>query len=359
MNAACLTEYCTFRHGGIIASVGLLFISGGGAVGHRINQCLFDNAITDCLFITDCDNAVVTYCRFQSLFGAVSDHIQFTGLVTGSGGSEVHHCFFFIDNDSGSAKGCVVQGQSVITPGLYVHHNVGVGGNYLSSFGGAALTGFDNARHEFNLHFNGVGGSQVGTFGMGGPGNNCVWRYNASLNCAFCAFNFFSSVAHTNIGVYYNTVYKAQNRAWSTGGGGVTVSGVVHGNILGAVGSSHRVRVDGGGITFSKNIVPGEQANFIFWGSTSYSTMAAFQAGSGQGANCTTADAMPRDVFSTPARRAGESFEDFYDRAWRQFELDASSTAIDAADIIAGAYVGHSGAAPDIGGREWQSQVLN
>jgi hypothetical protein len=350
---------CRFGHGGIIGSVGLLFVQDTGSGGHIVTDCLFENGITDCLFFTDNERCVVSYCTFISLYGPVSDHIQFTGLVNGSGGATVHHCYGFIQADTTSAKGFIVHGQPVITGGFNCHDNFCDGGNYLSSFGHNAFTGFANFTADRNVHVNGLNTSSVGTFGDGGISSGCRWSFNVSLHSAGPGFNFFGDDAHTGVGIYNNTVYGSTFRGFTTGGSLNTISGVIQNNIFHSNGSSHRVRIDGGGVTFDHNFVLDQAPNFIFWGTTNYATMAAFQAGSGQGGNCSITNPMLWDTVSTPTRRAGEGFDAFLARAFRQVDLDPSSQAISAGVAVAGINDSFLGPAPDIGAREWAGKPYN
>jgi hypothetical protein len=345
---------CRFGHGGAIASIGLLFIQDAGANGQTITDCLFENGITDCLFLTDNDRAVISYCTFISLYGPVSDHIQFSGAVTGSGGGEVHHCYGFIQSGTVSTKGMIVQGNSVTTGGANVHDNFCDGGNYMWGFGGTTFTGFINHTTDRNVHVNGLAGSSTGSFTNGGASTGCSWTFNVSLNNTYDGFNFFGGVAHLGIGVYHNTVYNAGFRAWSTGSATDTVSGTVEDNIFHASGSTHRYRIDNGGITSDYNDIPGEQANYIFWDVTGYPNLANYQAASAQDAHSTKA--LPTFAAGNQSGQYGQTSNPTT-ATWASLAPSASS-AVRGAGVHVGGVNDSLANPPDIGCYQFAMYVM-
>jgi hypothetical protein len=296
---------CRFGHGGFVNSVGLLFLQGGNLSGYTVTDCLFENGNTDCLFYVDNPLGVVSYCTFLSLYGFGSDHMQFTGTVNGSGGSHVHHCYGFAQVGTNSAKGMIVQGQSVLTGGLNVHDNFCDGTNYMCSFGGPGLTGFDNYTIDRNVHINGLASSSVGSFGMGGPGAGCRWTYNVSIDNAGAVMNFFGSSSKTGIGFYQNTLFRYATLGIVCSAAADKLSGTIEDNIIWSASSTNnhiRLRDTAGGALVSDyNDIGPEKASGYSYNGTAYNTLALYVAGASQDAHSIKSDPL----LNTAVNRTG------------------------------------------------------
>lgn len=290
-------QSCRFGHGGATTSVGLLFLQAGLNTGNTINDCLFENGITDCLFINDNPSTVVSYTTFRSLYGSVSDHIQFGGSSGGSGLSVVHHCYHTVQNDTGSTKGCIVVSGNLTSGAFTFRDNFMDGGNYAASMGNAADTGQNNHQILRNIGVNQLAGSSVGTFGQGCAGDGWSWLFNVSLNSAVTGLNLFGTVNHTHCTIVNNTFYGYALRGLTSGSGTDKISGTVEDNIVyGAASTSNQMRLVDGvsaqALVSDYNDIGPVKAAFVSYNGTTYSTLALYQAGASQDAHSITGDPL-------------------------------------------------------------------
>lgn len=289
---------CRFGHGGAINSVGLLFLQEGNQSGNAVTDCLFDNGNTDCLFINDNPSAVVSFCTFNSLYGAVSDHVQFGGTVTGgSGGSVVHHCYHSVQNDTGSTKGAIVVSGNLTTGAFIFRDNFADGGNYMVSFGNSTDTGQNSHQILRNISVNTLAGSSLGSFGNGCPADSCSWLFNVSLNSAITGFNFFGGVNHTNVTVVNNTVFGFALRGITCGNASDKLSGKVECNIFwGTASTSNQMRLVDGvpaqTLTSDYNDFGPVKTAFVSYNGTTYNTLALYRAGASQDAHSLATDPL-------------------------------------------------------------------
>lgn len=338
-----VVDSCAFRYSTIISNSGTIQINDGSNATRYpnvIKDCTFDWLANDGIWWHNTSNVEVARCNMTNIGNLLGDY-QSDGIQVEDtyGTAPVSDGFWIHDNyiniGVNSPKGCVIVNSDTSIAGSsaggIVERNVLISGN----FGVAVATSNIIVRDNMMLNQNSTfgGGIHVDS-GTVRELNNVTITRNLIVGSTWCGIIIQDSTDPRRNWIIANNTIVNSTRAHIYIG--APVSGVIENNILWSTGTPPFLRVlyilsvvSGETLFVDYNLFDSPFTDYLRFGSTPYSTLAAWRVATGYDTHTISAD--PLFVGNT------------------DYTLQPGSPAIDAGAWISGIGQRPRGTAPDIG----------